>query len=736
MTETLDGNRLTPAGDIRKLEKENEYLRTELMQQKMLLNKTLDAIFIFDQHLNIIQANEATCRLVQTPKEDLLNKSVLDFLYGIPKDKIECSLDLFFRKGTLKREISIQLENGETKYIEFVAEHDTMSQQYIVVMRDISSKKILERERSMNEQLFKDLFDRAIDGMVIFDQDGCMIDANHSFCQSFELQKTDLTDRYLHEFVEEENLPALQHLLTSLKETGKAKGELPVTLQSGQQKLFELTITSNVMSGFYMSIMRDITEKRLMEEKLLKSEERFREIFENAMDAIIIWADDGEIVKANESACRIFELPMHSLIGKKLTDFLVKSDKRYRPTRRRYIRNDEIREELLFKMANGQYKELEFTSKHAVLEGQHLTILRNVSDRKRMEQELRESEFKFRKVFNGSMDGIVLFDNQYRIIEVNPSASELLQLKDDHLTEMNLFHILAPYQIENLAQPAEAMSLDEMDNEVPFVLNHPDQRILEFSFKRNIIHNMNLAIFRDVTERKELEERVRKSDTLHVVGELAAGIAHEIRNPMTALKGFIQLLKGNIEGEYSLYFNVITSELKRIESIITEFLILAKPQAIVYEEKNVVQIVKDTMDLLHAQANLGNVQMHLNVLDEIPLIYCEQNQLKQVFINILKNAIEVMPRKGNVYVSIQRKGEEHIVISLRDEGCGMAEDKLKRLGEPFYTTKERGTGLGLMVSYKIIEEHQGTIEVESEEGVGTVFHLTLPLRQQKQEGEQ
>ncbi|MCY7507954.1 PAS domain S-box protein [Bacillus safensis] len=616
MTETLDGNRLTPAGDIRKLEKENEYLRTELMQQKMLLNKTLDAIFIFDQHLNIIQANEATCRLVQTPKEDLLNKSVLDFLYGIPKDKVECSLDLFFRKGTLKREISIQLENGETKYIEFVAEHDTMNQQYIVVMRDISSKKILERERSMNEQLFKDLFDRAIDGMVIFDQDGCMIDANHSFCQSFELQKTDLTDRYLHEFVEEENLPALQHLLTSLKETGKAKGELPVTLQSGQHKLFELTITSNVMSGFYMSIMRDITEKRLMEEKLLKSEERFREIFENAMDAIIIWADDGEIVRAN------------------------------------------------------------------------------------------------------------------------PSASELLQLKDDHLTEMNLFHILAPYQIENLAQPAEAMSLDEMDNEVPFVLNHPDQRILEFSFKRNIIHNMNLAIFRDVTERKELEERVRKSDTLHVVGELAAGIAHEIRNPMTALKGFIQLLKGNIEGEYSLYFNVITSELKRIESIITEFLILAKPQAIVYEEKNVVQIVKDTMDLLHAQANLGNVQMHLNVLDEIPLIYCEQNQLKQVFINILKNAIEVMPRKGNVYVSIQRKGEEHIVISLRDEGCGMAEDKLKRLGEPFYTTKERGTGLGLMVSYKIIEEHQGTIEVESEEGVGTVFHLTLPLRQQKQEGEQ
>lgn len=164
-------------------------MRTELMQQKRLLNKTLDAIFIFDQHLNIIQANEATCRLVQTSKEDLLNKSVLDFLYGIPKDKIECSLDLFFRKGKLRREISIQLENGETKYIEFVAEHDVVNQQYIVVMRDISSKKILERERSMNEQLFKDLFDRAIDGMVIFDQDGCMINTNHSFVRALSCKR-------------------------------------------------------------------------------------------------------------------------------------------------------------------------------------------------------------------------------------------------------------------------------------------------------------------------------------------------------------------------------------------------------------------------------------------------------------------------------------------------------------------------------------------------------------------
>ena len=470
-----------------------------------------------------------------------------------------------------------------------------------------------------------------------------------------------------------------------------------------------------------------------MELQLFKSEERFREIFENAMDAIIIWSNDGRIVKANQSACKIFELPMNLLLKRKLCDFLVDSQQKYSITKRKYAKYGEIREELLFQMGNGQFKELEFTSKRTILENQHLTILRNVSDRKRMEKELRESELKFRKVFNGSMDGNVLFDNQYRIIDANPLASHILGLSHEEIKQHSLLDIISAYEIENLASPARQINFDEMDNEIPFLLSSGDNRKLEFSFKRNIIQNMNLAIFKDVTERKELEERLRKSDTLHVVGELAAGIAHEIRNPMTALKGFIQLLKGSVEGDYALYFNVITSELKRIESIITEFLILAKPQAIMYEEKHVTQIMRDTIDLLNAQANLSNVQMQLDLIDDIPPIYCEPNQLKQVFINILKNAIEVMPDGGNIFVTIKALDQDHVLISLKDEGIGMTEDKLKRLGEPFYTTKERGTGLGLMVSYKIIEEHQGEIMVESEEGKCTVFHITLPVRQNAEE---
>ncbi len=403
--------------ELKRLKEENARLKKELNQHQVIVNNTLDAIFICDNEMRIVQANEATERMLQVDSEDLKKRSVLDFLFSIPKDELNHAVKKFFKKGFLWKEVPIRLDGGATKYIEFLAKRGIGEDFFFVVMRDISSKKILEREFSMNEQLFKDLFDRAVDGIVLFDKDGGFIDANLSFCKSFQINQNELSHLSLYEFIDSGSRKDFDNIWKTLNRKGKAKGELPVKLRSGVQKLFEFTITSNIISGFYMSIMRDITEKRSMELQLFKSEERFREIFENAMDAIIIWSNDGRIVKANQSACKIFELPMNLLLKRRLCDFLVDSQQKYSITKRKYAKYGEIREELLFQMGNGQFKELEFTSKRTILENQHLTILRNVSDRKRMEKELRESELKFRKVFNGSMDGNVLFDNQYRIID-------------------------------------------------------------------------------------------------------------------------------------------------------------------------------------------------------------------------------------------------------------------------------------------------------------------------------
>ncbi|KPC97955.1 Sporulation kinase E [Geobacillus sp. BCO2] len=469
-----------------------------------------------------------------------------------------------------------------------------------------------------------------------------------------------------------------------------------------------------------------------MEIKLQKSEERFRAIFEQAHEAILIWDDFGCILNANPAASRTFELPLNLLVRRNLFDFVDYGDEKVKRIFSEFRRKGEIRDELTFHMPNGEDKQLEFTMKKGAIDGYHLTIFRNVSERRKIERELRESEQKFRSIFDHAMDGILLWDANHRIIDANPVVCGIFSVEKEALLGRMVVELVperARRQLNKLFQQCQRTG--EASGEVEF-FDEGKGRIIEFSLKKEVIPSVGMMMLRDVTERKEMELQLRKSDTLNVVGELAAGIAHEIRNPMTALKGFIQLLQGSIDGDYSMYFNVIMSELKRIESIITEFLVLAKPQAVQYRQNDICKIMQDTIDLISAQAMMHNVQIIADFERGLPPVYCEPNQLKQVFINILKNAIEVMPKGGDITVRIVR-ADCYVRISITDQGCGIPKDKIKKLGEPFYTTKERGTGLGLMVSYKIIEEHQGKIEVESEVGVGTTFHITLPIERMERE---
>lgn len=346
-----------------------------------------------------------------------------------------------------------------------------------------------------------------------------------------------------------------------------------------------------------------------------------------------------------------------------------------------------------------------------------------------MEEELLKSEQKFRRIFEDSMDGLILWNDMHQIVDINYSAERIFGHSKERLLGQSLlvlFKTVKEKKQEILNHIDQVTQTGKQCSSMVIEMNDGKVKYYDYSTKRGIIDGLNLTVIVDVTEKAEMQEQLRKSDRLNIIGELAAGIAHEIRNPMTALKGFIQLLEPSIKAVHSMYYDVITSELARIDSIINEFLILAKPQEISFQEKDICQIMKETIDLLSAQAVLYNVQFHTHYEEKLPLLYCEPNQLKKVFINLIKNAIEVMPSGGNITISINSINEEYLQIAIQDEGLGIPKDKLKKLGEPFYTTKEKGTGLGLMVSYQIIEEHKGSIKVESDEGKGTTFYLSLP----------
>lgn len=259
-----------------------------------------------------------------------------------------------------------------------------------------------------------------------------------------------------------------------------------------------------------------------------------------------------------------------------------------------------------------------------------------------------------------------------------------------------------------------------------------DDRVFDVSVSTSAINDEHgnciafASITRDVTENKKMEELLRRSEKLTTVGQLAAGVAHEIRNPLTTLRGFLQLQQQKNVLNLN-HTDLMLSELDRINLIVSEFLILAKPQAVHFQRKDVRFILGDVISLLDSQANMVNIHFETFFTQEKCVIECEENHLKQVFINISKNAFEAMPSGGTIQLRIELWDETYVRVQLIDQGHGIPEENISKLGQPFYTDKETGTGLGLMVSQRIIHNHKGTMEITSVVNEGTTVTILLPV---------
>lgn len=178
------------------------------------------------------------------------------------------------------------------------------------------------------------------------------------------------------------------------------------------------------------------------------------------------------------------------------------------------------------------------------------------------------------------------------------------------------------------------------------------------------------------------------------------------------------------------HFKLVLSEIDRMEAIISEFLLLAKPEVQELRKVRLAELFEQVITLVNTQAIMNNIVIEDQIAGDLPEIECEENQIKQLFVNLFKNAIESMPDGGTVWIrAFAAKEREEVVIRVKDEGCGIPKERLQRLGEPFYSTKEKGTGLGLMLSYKIVKEHRGDIRIRSEVDRGTMVEVTLPVRQ-------
>ncbi|MCE4047463.1 MULTISPECIES: ATP-binding protein [Bacillaceae] len=327
------------------------------------------------------------------------------------------------------------------------------------------------------------------------------------------------------------------------------------------------------------------------------------------------------------------------------------------------------------------------------------------------------------------MPDAVFITSRGNIAYTNKSALKLMKANTENLQHKVVWDIIDPAYHEEIKQKAaNVLNKDRFSTcEVKLIAmtgKKVDVEVLSFPFvfedKETIIH-----IARNIKERKENHELMIRNEKLEIAGQLAASIAHEIRNPLTAIKGFMKLAEQgslNIKDVYP----ILDAEINRIETISSELLLLGKPVSTEIKVMDLSKLLYDICTFMQSQANMENVMLHFEIMDKPLFCRCNGDQVKQVFMNIIKNAIEAVPHGGKIMV-YAKEADGHALFEIIDNGVGIPEDIQDRLGEPFYTTKEKGTGLGLMVCYNIIEQHNGHIRFHSAKGVGTTFTVSIPL---------
>ncbi len=337
---------------------------------------------------------------------------------------------------------------------------------------------------------------------------------------------------------------------------------------------------------------------------------------------------------------------------------------------------------------------------------------------------------RYQILYKVSPLAILLLDTAARIHDANPAALQLFELSASEIRRNDFPSLLVPSDRSSFIRHFESGLLKPkgVDSEFKILSKSQEHRLISvesesFTFAGEQFH---YVILRDITEQKYKEQFLLRSEKLTVAGQLAAEVAHEIYNPLTTIKGFLQLM-GSSEDQISKYLPIIREELGHIELIISELLMLAKPQAAQMKLIDLAVLIEDIIKLTQIKASLHNIEFQQSYPEMRSFIYCEENQIKQVFINFLNHAIESMPQGGVIQVEVCVNDEHEAVVRIKDQGCGISEEKLDMIGVPFYSTKDTGTGLGMMVSFKIIEHHGGKIHISSEVGLGTTTEVILPV---------
>jgi PAS domain S-box-containing protein len=644
-------------------------------------------------------------------------------------------------------EVSIVRKNSSIRHLHVIRKGILWGgkQQYQTIYQDIT-------ERKQAEQKSQTIIQTALDGFWITNLKGQLIEFNNSFCQMMGYSREELLKMSIADIEAAMNSEEITQELKKIAAQGYDRFE---TLhRCKDNKIINVEISANYLDegeGQIFVFSRDITEHKQEESALKLSEQNFRNSLDTSSMGIRIMGDADYTVYANQALLDMFGYENIDEVRASPPQGHYTPESRAGFIRRheQFARGEPLPERLEFDIIHkdGAVRHLQLSSKEMFWNGkrQFQLLYNDITERVQAQDELIVSELRYRRLFESFKDGILIVSPVTGLItNVNPYLIDLLGYSFEEFLGKELWEIgISKDIIANKEKFQELLEKQYIHYE-DLPLKTADGREIWVEFVSNVYEVDHRQVIqcniRNITERKQaekekqqLEEKAQINSRLTAVGEMAAGIAHEINNPLTGVIGFSQLLleKQNVPDDIKDEVRIIADGSKRVADIVKRLLTFARQTKPIRTLTNLNELIDNTLKLREYVLKTANITVVTRFDPELPWSVIDPGQVQQVFLNLIVNAEQEMKKahgKGTLTITTE-KNENNIRISFQDDGPGITKENMGHLFEPFFTTKDvgEGTGLGLSLSRSIVLEHGGIMSVKSEFGQGATFIIELPI---------
>jgi PAS domain S-box-containing protein len=714
-----------------------EKLQTEKNKLQSLIDAMEDGLSIQDSDYNIIYQNE--------PLKEIFGDHRGEKCYRVyaSKDKVcaGCPVAMAFRDGkshTMEKEVT--LPSGKVAFWEPTANPVRDAKGKIVscleIIRDITERK--KQEQALADELTRRrlLVDQSLDGIVVLDVDAKVVEANQRFADMLGYTLEEV--RELHTWDWDKKFPPEKIL--EMGRNVDEKGfhlETQHTRKDGSVIDVDISINAAMFGGqkLIFCVGRDVTERKQAEEALKDREESYRELADSITEVFFAMDEHLRYTYWNKASEILTGVQAKDALGKSLMEIFPdtpgtrSAEKVYRAVLRRqqpqiFVNDFDI---------DGRHYIFEISA-YPSRDGISVFV-RDITERKQAEEAIKHAAEEWRRTFDSITDAISIQDREFRILRANKAFADLFKKSPRQIIGKYCYELHrgdkpisgCPHQ-QTLAtgKPAAA----------EFYESHLEKHFREstspiFNDKGEVVGTVHIT--RDITEQKQQNERLMMADRLASIGELAAGTAHELNNPLTSVIGFSQLLmEKDIPDDIREDMKLIYSEARRAADVTKNLLTFARKRAPVKQLTQINNIIEDVLKLRAYEHKLNGIQVKRRLAHDLPEIMVDSFQMQQVFLNIIINAeyfMTVAHNRGTLTINT-KKHNSSMRISITDDGPGIPQENLSRIFDPFFTTKEagKGTGLGLSICHGIVAEHGGQIYAKSQPGKGATFIVELPIK--------